>query len=319
VFRTFLALIIGGLWPAIAVSWSGAPCPIQRAASAGSYVWLLCDRQDLLISADEGRTWQTRHLPSDVKFRAMAFLDSRRGFVAGEGGTLLATEDGAETWRQVPLPTQENLTSIHFVGELGWLAGGAGLILHSPDGGKTWQRQPSGVQQGLEGIFFTDADHGWAVGWVGTILRTTDGGRTWERVWLPKTFWSLNSVYFSDPKHGWAVGFGGQILSSHDGGLTWQERESPVHAWLKSVAFDRHGRGWIVADNHLLLSEDRGETWRPLSVGGTLFLHQVLPVKDSLWAVGQFGVLRQANGAREFTTLATLPAARQPGQPGGES
>lgn len=68
-------------------------------------------------------TWQTRRLPSEAKFRAIAFLDSRRGFVAGDGGAVLATEDGAETWRQVPLATQENLTSIHFVGGLGWLAG----------------------------------------------------------------------------------------------------------------------------------------------------------------------------------------------------
>ncbi len=89
-----------------------APCPIQRAAAASPYVWLLCDRKDLFVSADEGLTWQTRHVPFDVKFRAITFLDSRRGFIAGDGGTLLATEDGAETWRQVPLPTRENLTAI---------------------------------------------------------------------------------------------------------------------------------------------------------------------------------------------------------------
>jgi photosystem II stability/assembly factor-like uncharacterized protein len=125
---------------AAAVSGS-APCSIQRAAAAEPYVWLLCDQANLLVSADEGATWQTRHLPTDVRLRAITFLDSRRGFVAGDAGTLLATEDGAETWRMLPVPTRENLTAIHFVGELGWVAGWSGVILHSDDGGKTWLQQ----------------------------------------------------------------------------------------------------------------------------------------------------------------------------------
>jgi hypothetical protein len=46
---------------------------------------------------------------------------------------------------------------------------------------------------------------------------------------------------------------------------------------------------------------------------GTLFLRQVLTVKNSLWAVGQFGVLRQNGGEAGFAALATMPAPA-PGQ-----
>jgi photosystem II stability/assembly factor-like uncharacterized protein len=291
-----------------------APCPIQRAAAAGPYVWLLCDRRDLFVSADEGLTWQTRHVPFDVKFRAITFLDSRRGFIAGDGGTLLATENGAETWRQVSVPTQENLTAIHFVGDSGWLAGWSGVILHSADAGKTWEQQQSGTRQGLDGIFFLDADHGWAVGWNAAMLRTADGGRTWERVTVPKTVFSLDSVYFRDVKSGWAVGFGGQILRSCDGGLTWQAQASPLRDWLKSIVFDNSGRGWIASDNALLVSED-GETWTPIPVAGPVFVGQVLAVKDSVWAIGQFGVLKQNGRDHNFTALATLPVAGREGGP----
>jgi photosystem II stability/assembly factor-like uncharacterized protein len=286
-----------------------APCPIQRGAAAGRYVWLLCDRRDLFVSADQGLTWQTRHVPFDVKFRAITFLDSRRGFIAGHAGTLLATEDGAETWRQVPLPTQENLTAIHFVGDSGWLAGWSGVILHSADAGKTWEQQQSGTRQGLEGIFFVDADHGWAVGWNAALLRTSDGGRTWEKVSVPKGVYSLDSVYFRDVKSGWAVGFGGHILRSRDGGVTWQEQASTLRDWLKSVVFDNSGRGWIASDNSLLLSEDGGDTWTSIPIAGTVFVGQVLPVNDSVWAVGMFGVLRQNGREQGFTAIATLPVA----------
>ena len=98
-----------------------------------------------------------------------------------------------------------------------------------------------------------------------------------------------------------------------DGGLTWVQQASPVSAWLSSVVFDKSGRGWITADDELLLSDDGGDTWRALSVEGKLFLRQVVPVKDSLWAVGQFGVLRQVGGKQGFATLATLPGANRAG------
>jgi photosystem II stability/assembly factor-like uncharacterized protein len=307
--RKWLVFLICGLWPALGTSATDAPCHVQRAAAAGPHVWLLCDRNQLFVSEDEGVSWQARRVPSEEKLRAIALLDSRRGFLAGDRGALLATEDGAASWRQVPLPTDENLTSIHFVGELGWLAGWNGVILHSPDGGRTWSRQHSGVQQGLDSIFFADADHGWAVGWVGTLLRTADGGRTWQQVRTPNAWWSLSSVYFQDASHGWAVGFNGQILHSEDGGLTWESQASPTRAWLTSVVFDNSGHGWITGDDQLLVSEDGGKSWHATPVEGTLFLHQVLPVGDSLWAVGRFGTVKRAGQSREFTALALTPGS----------
>mgnify|MGYP005809866569 CR=1 FL=1 len=253
-----------------------------------------------------------RHLPTDGNLRAIAFLDTRRGFVAGDSGTLLATEDGAESWRQVPVPTRENLTSIHFVGDLGWIAGWTGVILHSADGGKNWVRQQSGVRQGLESIFFADSTHGWAVGWLGTILRTADGGNSWAKTQTPGTLWSLDSVCFRDTKQGWAVGFGGQLLRSTDGGVTWNEQISPLREWLKSVACDASGRWWIASDNAVLMSDDGGESWTRIPVDGTVFVRQVLPARNSVWVVGQFGVLKQTGDSPGLTALATLPEARGP-------
>lgn len=316
IMRGALALLMmAGMWPACAFQAASAPCSLQGIASAGADIWLLCDRKEAYVSADGGRTWQGRQLPSDQKLRAIAVLDAKRGFVAGDGGTLLSTEDGGRSWRQTLVDTTENLTSIQFVGDWGWVCGWTGIILHSKDGGRTWKRQPTGILQGLKSIFFIDREHGWAAGWAGTILRTTNGGETWQQAKMDKSHWSLESIYFRDRLHGWAVGFGGLILTSRDGGVTWTEQESPTQAWLKSVAFDGAGRGWIVADNQALLSEDGGTSWKSIPVPGSPFLHRVLWLKDSLWAVGQFGVLRSTTGERELTVVATLPGAKQEGGP----
>jgi len=310
--RLLFSFLLCAAYNQVCALEQAAPCPIQHAAAAGSYVWLLCDRNDLFVSADEGLTWQIRHVPFDVKLRAITFVDSRRGFIAGDGGTLLATDDCGETWRIVPLPTQENLTAIQFIGDSGWLAGWSGVILHSTDAGRTWEPQQSGIRQGLDGIFFLDNDHGWAVGWNAAMLRTADGGRTWERVNVPRTVFSLSSVCFRDARSGWAVGFGGQILRSRDGGVTWEEQASPVRGWLKSIVFDNSGRGWIASDKALLVTED-GETWTPIPLAGNVFVSQMLAVKDSVWAIGQFGVLKRAGPDHNFTAVATLPVARSEG------
>jgi photosystem II stability/assembly factor-like uncharacterized protein len=230
-----------------------------------------------------------------MRFRTVGFVTDRKGFVAGDDGSLMATDDGGSNWRKVESSTDQNLLTIHFVGDKGWIAGYDGVILHSEDGGKTWAKQKSDTTQALESIYFADAEHGWAVGWTGTLVRTTDGGQNWKLVDLPEDFWTLSSVYFRDKDNGWIVGFQGRILRTQDGGLTWKALKSPVPNWLTSVQFDRQGRGWIAADSDLLVSEDGGETWRDIPVEDSIFVSRIQPAGDTLWAVGPLGLLEQPN------------------------
>lgn len=286
-------------------------CAIERAAVVEPYVWVLCEERELMVTADGGASWQRRRVPVEAKLRAVAFLDSRRGFVVGDRGTMLATEDGAETWRVVKVPTEENLTAIQFVGEQGWAAGWMGVILHSEDGGKSWERQQSGVLQGLEDIFFLGPKQGWAVGWLGTILRTEDGGKRWQRATAPSMF-SLNGVYFRDSREGVAVGFGGQLLKSTDGGVTWQAMEAPVRDWFKSVTYDGRGRWWIGSDRAVLVKEDGETEWKALPVDGQ-FVRQVVAVGERVWAIGKFGILEQRGEGSGWKSLALRAERAQAG------
>jgi photosystem II stability/assembly factor-like uncharacterized protein len=279
---------------------SGSSCWVNGSAASEHGLWLLCQEDSLYVSMDQGVTWQTKSLPAGLGFRTVYFLTDRKGFLAGDDGILMATEDGGSTWRKGEASTDRNLVSIHFVGDKGWIAGYDGVILHSEDGGKTWVSQKSGTTQPLDSIYFADAEHGWAVGWVGTLVRTTDGGQNWKLVDLPEDFWTLSSVYFRDKDNGWIVGFQGRILRTQDGGLTWKALKSPVPNWLTSVQFDSQGRGWIAADSALLVSEDGGETWRDIPVEDSIFVSRIQPAGDTLWAVGPLGLLQQP-GTREVT------------------
>ncbi len=310
-------LLLAATSVALATDAGGQSCWIKAADGVGEKVWLLCAESRLFVTEDFGTTWVARPLPETPDLRTVKFLDDRRGYVAGDEGTLLSTTDGGYHWQTVTVPTKENLTSIQWQGESGWIAGFGGVMVHTGDGGRTWSLQTTHVTQPLESLYFVDQNHGWAVGWVGSIVRTTDGGHNWESIDAPEgMIWSLNSVYFRDPMNGWAVGFSGSILRSRDGGATWQVQESPSENSLASVMFDRGGKGWIAADTDILSSDDGGATWQTsVPTEDRLFLTWLVRTSDSTWVIGQYGVLKRSpdNVAwRQLDGPATLDVAPSP-------
>ena len=311
-----LAALVGvAVFPLAAQTPQGRSCWLRDAAApAGSVVYALCEQGSYWSTADAGATWTRGDTGAAERLRAMAFVDAKRGFVIGDRGLMMATEDGGKTWKARTLGVKPHLMDIGFVGESGWVAGYQGTILHTEDGGRTWSKQDAKTNQTLEAISFADKDNGWVVGWSGTILRTSDGGKNWNVVKCEGATWSLSSIYFKDSRNGWLVGFNGQILRSRDGGTTWQPQASPVKSWLTNITFDSAGRGWITYDDGLLLSEDAGETWKAVPVAGRFFLSKLQKVRDELWAIGQTTILKQ-DGMKwtkitSLTTNSTTGTAR---------
>jgi len=276
-------------------------CYLRDASSpTPSSAYLLCEQGLVYGTTDGGATWAAHDTGAAVTMHAVSFFDAQHGFAAGDKGTLLATDDGGKTWQERTTGTKEHLLALFTVGNLAWAGGFDGILLHSIDGGRTWNKQTSGTTMALESIFFLDADHGWAVGWSGTILRTMDGGKAWQIIKTNAASWSLDAVHFRDAQNGWAVGFAGQLLRSRDGGATWEAQKSPVQSWLTSVAVDRANRVWVAADEQLLVSEDGGATWRAVALNGNYFVARVFPVGDTMWALGELGLLKQTGGGLQW-------------------
>jgi hypothetical protein len=70
-------------------------------------------------------------------------------------------------------------------GKVAWIAGAGGQILNSLDGAKTWKTQASGITLPLSAGSAPSEGVCWVVGAGGTILRTTDGGEHWQRISPP--------------------------------------------------------------------------------------------------------------------------------------
>lgn len=114
-------------------------------------------------------------------------LAGEHGWLVGDGGLVMTSNDLGALWRlpASPLPEsaaqQFDFRAVATVDTAVWIAGAPGSrIWHSPDGGRSWLAQATGVTVPLHAVSFVDRQRGFAAGALGTIIATEDGGRTWS-------------------------------------------------------------------------------------------------------------------------------------------
>ena len=135
------------------------------------------------------------------------------------------------TWESVESPTNQILTSVHFVDSLyGWAVGVSGTIIHSSDGGNNWVFQNSNTENTIADVFFLDRNLGWASSWntsiipFGTLLLiTTDGGQNWASEPYREDNLFITSILFLDSLNGWMVSKPHSIVKTTNGGLNWDQ------------------------------------------------------------------------------------------------
>ncbi|WP_305782599.1 WD40/YVTN/BNR-like repeat-containing protein [Symbioplanes lichenis] len=217
----------------------------------------------LVLAATSGFTssapapaWRLSDTGVTARFRGLAPVSDRVAWVAGSGGTILRTVDGARTWQRVDPPGTADLQ--------------------------------------FRDIEAFDADHAVALtigeGDQSRLYATSDGGRTWAETFRnddPAAFYDC--VTFLDRRHGLAlsdpVGGKFRILATADGGRTWAVRPSTgmpaalagEFAFAASgtclVSADRagSGRAWFATGGgeraRVFATRDGGRTWRVTDSG----------------------------------------------------
>ncbi|MDM7926814.1 MAG: YCF48-related protein [bacterium] len=151
----------GGLGTVVRTTDGGATWQDLEATNSLSYRHCIAvqflDRMNgwiagegLFHTADGGATWSIVQLPVDVlDLHDIQFTDNRRGWTAGDGGVILMTDDGGDTWldEQSGARIAADLKGLSFVNDsTGWACGHAGAILKITGG-----REPSGVARDRTG------------------------------------------------------------------------------------------------------------------------------------------------------------------------
>lgn len=239
------------------------------------------EKSRIYKTTDGGATWTLQHVNRVSKgfLDAIAFLDADHGLALGDPVDgrfmILATDDGATTWKPAPpdgmppaLPGEGAFAASGtclVVGRDGraWFGtGGAktSRVFRSTDRGRTWTAHETPVAAGSpsSGIFslaFADAERGIAVGGDykepararDLVALTSDGGRTWRRPSGAPPGGYRSAVAILPGTRGRtlvAVGPTGSDASI-DGGESWRRLGT---TGFDAVGFAGAGAGWAAGD-----------------------------------------------------------------------
>ena len=250
-------------------------------------------------TADTGQTWSLQDSSMVGGLYDICFVDSSKGWAAGDDG-ILYTEDGGSSWSsQISGVTFQ---SIYFVNEnRGWAPSGRYCYL-TTNGGGTWT--PVDVDNQLNNfmdVYFYDESNGWVVGNYsgGVIYRTADGGNSWSNQVLA-VGGAIMGVYFNSLTDGWAVGNSGTFFSTSNGGSDWSYTSNYPSVDILDVHFTSSNNGWIAGRTNLNQNRywagirhttDSGSNWTD-ETASTQFIRDLYFLdSNNGWAVGDNGTL----------------------------
>lgn len=275
-------------------------------ARAGRRIVAVGQRGHVLLSDDEGRSWQQAEVPVASDLVAVHCPTPDHGWAVGHDGVVLASEDGGRRWvRRLDGRALGGLLVAHYraAGDAAWLAE-AQRIADTP------------AQLPLLDVWFDDAQRGFAVGAFGLLLATDDGGRRWQPL-----------MHLADnPKalHLYAVRrIAGELCAVGEQGLLLRwEREAGRFAALKLpyggtlFGIAGHARALVVHGlrGSLLRSTDGGRSWAAVPTGVAVGLTaSTLDARERLVVVSQAGhLLRSDDDGASFVLQPferPLPAA----------
>ncbi len=221
----------------------------------------------LKISGNEGGpTISSRQFTNNSVF----FISPTKGWIVGNNGKFIYTDNGGTEWKIEPTNTSDNLNSVYFTSDTnGWIVGNSGAILHyyvSPTLEKSITRVNGNTLANLNSVHFVSEDIGFISG-EGIILKTTNAGITWSNITPIGLTDNVLSIYFPSLLLGVAVTKEGKILRTTDGGLNWAiENRSPYS--FSCVRFYNNNFGWITSNDtstqfntKILRTIDGGLTW----------------------------------------------------------
>jgi len=259
---------------------------LNDATRAGKRIVAVGEHGYVIISDDEGTTWQRAAGLRRTMLTAVRFADDRHGWLVGHDGLIAMTADGGATWREQRFAPadEEPLLAVHARDASNAIAVGAyGLYLETADGGATWSDRGL-APEGQEDDRHLNAITGFGggklaiVGESGLLKISADNGATWTAATPP-----YEGSYFGALPIGadrlMIFGLRGQAFVSADAGATWTAAEGsgPVTLLGGGVAAD--GSVTLVGSaGSARISRDGGKTFTTLAPAKIAAYSTALPL-----------------------------------------
>jgi len=210
----------------------------------------------LLKSINSGKDWEVIY-KSDYWIKDFHFVSSAIGWIAIDKTSIIHTENGGETWREIITPGF--VSQIFFLNsKVGWIGGNNIGVLTTEDNGITWIEQLKvKLNQTIKDIYFDDLNNGWVTsetytyyedvgvgGFTSIIYQTFNSGKLWEIKWSETGEGISNVQFFNNGE----IGFLNKrvVLKSYDYGKNWEEKSNKL---CTDLFFINEMNGWFITNN----------------------------------------------------------------------
>lgn len=256
----------------------------------GDRIVVVGERGHILVSEDQGLSWQQQDVPTRATLTSVFFIDAATGWAAGHDSVILQSHDGGRHWQQV---------------------------YADPDD-----------ERPILDLWFRDRQHGYAVGAYGLFLVTEDGGQEWQPLdFSPATLVfddiEVDDTGGQDPEEeAWPIDFhlnqmaatsngrviiaaeAGNLYRSDDACRSWLSLPSPYEgSFYGSLPLTKTVLLAFGLRGHLFRSEDTGNSWQQIASGTQATLNDAIRLDDGrIVLAGLAGtILISSDGGHNFT------------------
>lgn len=233
----------------------------------------------IVKTTDGGNSWTTMISNGSRRLNAIAFSDSENGWIVGESGIALHTEDQGGTWNDFGFEPLYDYSdgdnwawNIQFLDENNGFSVLGTQLLKTMDGGNTWNLLTTSSSETLGSLFFASSEIGWVGGKYDNLLyKTSNCGDSWI-LQHSNTTGNILDIFFLDEDTGWVLETnnddGTNLMRTINGGLVWEtinlSSENGIDAYSQ-LQFFNSNVGFITFGKQLLKTEDGGFTFNTIT------------------------------------------------------
>lgn len=174
----------------------------------------------ILKTTNGGNSWSLQTTNTTADLYEIHFISADTGFVVGDD-TFLKTADGGATWVKSTLSGNYGTSVCFINSKRGFVGCNSGTILETNDSGISWSVKNPKLPSYIWDIKFINDTTGFiASGYSnqGVIYKTTTSGKYWEPLPSSNFGWALLDMFFINNQIAYAVGENGTIIKTASGG-----------------------------------------------------------------------------------------------------
>ncbi len=264
----------------------------------------------LLRTANAFTTYETVTNDFGLYFEGLNIMPNGNIMTAGWNGAIAKSSDQGVSWTDKVANAIDLFSGSAPDADTWYLVGDKGYIIKTTDSGQSFDRVH--VPNNFDiyySTYFKNANEGWVSGrTTGKIFSTTNGGADWTTFTIPGVTSTqiYYEIFFPSELVGYAVGSSNINAKTTDGGLTWSMMNGTGlgSSILYCTFFKTADIGFAGSSaGQLFITQNGGQSWAPIIVGGT-----TAQIRDIWFKDANIGVLVNTLGEIYYTANGGMTA-----------